>query len=143
VFSVQERNSFLQRSVDEYKHQLEEQQDLMTAMKNEYDQRLEGERDSGHSRIQILQERVLQTDSEKVQAVKEADDLRDSLTTAQSELTTLREQIQNVQAEISALDDQVKDLTTQNHGLQAENDVLLKRGNTIGARYDANDLVSH
>ncbi|KAH9966107.1 hypothetical protein BC827DRAFT_795715 [Russula dissimulans] len=143
VFSIEERNGFLQRSVDEHKRQLEEQKDLMTAMRNEYEKRLEDERDGANSRIQELQERVLRAGSETAQAVEEADGLRDSLTSTQSELTTLREQVRNIQPAISELDDQVKDLTGRNHALQAENVVLHERGNTIWARYDANDLVSH
>jgi len=142
VFSIEERNGFLQRSVDEHKRQLEEQKDIMRAMRNEYEKRLEDARDGSNSRIQALQERMFHAGSEKAQAVKEADGLRDSLTTAQSELMKLREQVQNIQP-ISELDDKVKDLAARNHALQEENVILLERGNTIGARYDANDLVSY
>jgi chromosome segregation ATPase len=141
VLAVQERNGLLQKSVDEYRRQLENQQELATAMRNEYEKRLKDERDGGHSRMQVLQERMLQGDLERAQAVKKADELRDSLTTAQSELTTLREQVQNIQTSMSEWGNQVKDLTVRNHALQAENATLLERGTTIDARYDANDLV--
>lgn len=110
-------------------------------MRNEYEKRLKDERDGGHSRMQVLQERMLQGDLERAQAVKKADELRDSLTTAQGELTTFREQVQNIQTSKSEWGNQVKDLTVRNHALQAENATLLERGTTIGARYDANDLV--
>jgi chromosome segregation ATPase len=141
VLAVQERNGLLQKSVDEYRRQLENQQELATTMRNEYEKRLKDERDGGHSRMQVLQERMLQGDLERAQAVKKADELRDSLTTAQGELTTLREQVQNIQTSKSEWGNQVKDLTVRNHALQAENATLLERGTTIGARYDANDLV--
>jgi predicted nucleic acid-binding Zn-ribbon protein len=141
VFAVQERNVLLQKSVDEYRRQLENQQELVTAMRNEYEKRLKDERDGGHSRIQALQERMLQADMERAQAVKKADELRDSLTTAQSELTTLREQVQNIQTSMSEWSNQVRDLTMRNHALQAENATLLERGINIGARYDTNNLV--
>jgi uncharacterized coiled-coil DUF342 family protein len=141
VFAVQERNGLLQKSVDDYRRQLENQQELATAMRNEYEKRLKDERDGGHSRIQALQERMLQADLERTQAVKKADELRDSLTTAQSELTILREQVQNVQTSMSEWGNQVKDLSLRNHALQAENAKLLERGTTIDARYNANDLV--
>jgi len=141
VLTVQERNSFLQRSVDEYRRQLENQQELATVMRSEYEKKLKDERDIGHSHIQVLQERILQADLEKAQAVKEAHGLHDSLITAQSELTTLREQAQNLQKSITEWANQAKGLTVRNHALQAENIMLLERGNTIGARYDANDLV--
>ncbi|KAH9999317.1 hypothetical protein BJV77DRAFT_1064239 [Russula vinacea] len=140
VLAVQERNGLLQKSVDEYRRQLENQQELATTMRNEYEKRLKDERDGGHSRMQVLQERMLQGDLERAQAVKKADELRDSLTTAQGELTTLREQVQNIQTSKSEWGNQVKDLTVRNHALQAENATLLERGTTIGARYDANDL---
>jgi uncharacterized coiled-coil DUF342 family protein len=110
-------------------------------MRNEYEKRLKDERDGGNSRIQALQERMLQADFERTQAVKRADELGDSLNTAQSELTTLREQVQNVQTSMSDWDNQVNDLTVRNHALQAENAKYLERGTAIGARYDANDLV--
>lgn len=141
MLAVQERNGLLQKSVDEYRRQLENQQELATTMRNEYEKRLKDERDGGHSRMQVLQERMLQGDLERAQAVKKADELRDSLTTAQGELTTLREQVQNIQTSKSEWGNQVKDLTVRNHALQAENATLLERGTTIGARYDANDLV--
>lgn len=141
MLAVQERNGLLQKSVDEYRRQLENQQELATTMRNEYEKRLKDERDGGHSRMQVLQERMLQGDLERAQAVKKADELRDSLTTAQGELTTFREQVQNIQTSKSEWGNQVKDLTVRNHALQAENATLLERGTTIGARYDANDLV--
>lgn len=141
VFAVQERNNVLQRSVDEYRLQLENQQELATVVRSEYEKSLKDERDSSNSRIHALQDRMLQADLERAQAVKGADDLRDSLTTAQSELTILREQVQNMQRSISERDSQVNDLTARNHVLQAENVTHLERGNSIGARYDANDLV--
>ena len=141
MFAVQERNVLLQKSVDEYRRQLENQQELVTAMRNEYEKRLKDERDGGHSRIQTLQERMLQADMERAQAVKKADELRDSLTTAQSELTTSREQVQNIQTSMSEWSNQVRDLTVRNHALQAENATLLERGTNIGARYDTNNLV--
>ncbi len=84
---------------------------------------------------------MLQTDLERAQAVKAADELRDSLTSAQSELTTLRQQAQNIQTSMSEWGNQVRDLTVRNNTLQAENATLLERGATVGARYDANDLV--
>jgi len=141
VFATQERNSHLQKSVDEYRRQLENQQEIATAMRNDYEKRLKDERDGGHSRIHALQERMLQTDLERAQATKDADELRDSLTTAQSELTTLRQQAQNIQASMSEWGNQVKDLSVRNNTLQAEHAALLEKGATIGARYDANDLV--
>jgi len=141
MFAVQERNSLLQKSVDEHRRQLENQQELATAMRNEYEKRLKDERDGGHFRIQALQERMLQTDLERAQAVKDTDELHDSLTTAQSELTTLRQQAQNIQTSMSEWGKQVNDLTVRNDALQAENATLLERGATIDARYDANDLV--
>lgn len=141
VLAVQERNGFLQRSVDEYRRQLENQQELATVMRSEYEKRLKDERDVGHSHIQALQERMLQADLEKAQATKEAQCFHDSLIAAQSELTTFREQVWNLQSSITERDNQVKDLSIRNHALQAENIMLLERGNTIGARYDANDLV--
>lgn len=140
---MQERNDFLQRSVDEYRRQLENQQELVTVMRNEYEKRLKDEREVGHSHIQALQERMLQADLEKAQAVKEAHGLHDSLVAAQSELTILREQVHNLQASITKWDDQAKGLTVRNNVLQAENIILHERGNTIGARYDANDLVRY
>ncbi|KAI9512189.1 hypothetical protein F5148DRAFT_54941 [Russula earlei] len=140
VLSVLERSGLLQRSVDEYKRQLEEQQGLMTTMRNEYEKRLKDERDGGHSRMQALQERMVHADSEKAKALKEADGIRDSLTTAQSELTTLKEQVQNIQVAVSERDNQINDLTARNFALQAEKLTLIERGDTIGARYDANDL---
>jgi chromosome segregation ATPase len=141
VLTVQERNGFLQSSVDEYRRQLENQQELATIMRSEYEKKLKDERDAGYSHIQALQERLLQADLEKAQAVKEAHDLQDSLNTAQRELTTLREQVQNLHNSISEWANQAKELTVRNHALQAENIMLLEKGNTIGARYDANDLV--
>ena len=141
VFVVQERNGFLQRSVDEYRRQLENQQELVTVMRSDYEKRLKDERDVGHSHIQALQERILHADSEKAQAIKEAQCLHESLIAAQSELTTFREQVRNLQSSITERDKQEKDLSIRNHGLQVENTLLLERGNTIGARYDANDLV--
>ena len=141
VLAVQERNGSLQRSVDEYRRQLENQQELATAMRSEYEKRLKDERDVGHSHIQALQERMLQADLEKAQAIKEAQCLHGSLITAQSELTTFREQVRNLQSSITEWDNQAKDLSIRNHTLQAENILLLERGNTIDARYDANDLV--
>jgi chromosome segregation ATPase len=141
VFAVQERSGLLQKSVDEYRRQLENQQELATVMRNDYEKRLKDERDGGHSHIHTLQERMLQTDLERAQAAKEADDLRDSLTAAQSELTTLRHQAQNIQTSMSEWGNQVKYLTVRNNALQAENATLLEKGATIGARYDANDLV--
>ena len=110
-------------------------------MRNEYEKRLKDEQDAGHSRIQTLQERMLQADLERTQAIKRADELRDSLTTAQGELTISREQVQNIQMSMSEWGNQVRDLTVRNHALQAENAMLLERGTTIGARYDANNLV--
>lgn len=141
VFAVQGRNSLLEKSVDEYRRQLDSQQELVTTIRNEYEKRLKDEQDGGHSRIQALQERMLQADLERAQAVKRADELRDSLTTAQTELTTSREQVQNIQTSMSGWGNQVRDLTVRNHALQAENAMLLERGTTIGARYDANNLV--
>lgn len=141
VFAIQERNSLLQKSVDEHRRQLENQQELATAIRNDYEKRLKDERNGGHSHIHALQERILQTDLERVQAAKEADGLRDSLTTAQSELTALRQQALNIQTSMSEWGNQVNDLTMRNNALQAENATLLAKGATIGARYDANDLV--
>ena len=141
VLAFQERNGFLQRSVDEYRRQLENQQELATVMRGEYEKRLKDERDVGHSHMQALQERMLQADLEKAQATKEAQCLHGSLITAQSDLTTFREQVRNLQSSITEWDKQAKDLSIRNHALQAENLLLLERGNTIGARYDANDLV--
>ena len=141
MFAVQERNGLLQKSVDEYRRQLENQQELVTAMRNEYEKRLKDERDGGHSRIQALQERMLQADLERAQAVKRADELRDSLTTVQTELTTSREQVQNIQTSMSEWGNQVRDLTVRNHALQVENATLLERGTNISARYDTNNLV--
>jgi chromosome segregation ATPase len=110
-------------------------------MRSEFEKRLKDEQGGGHSRMQVLQGRTLQADMEKAQAVKEVDGLRDALATTQSELTTLREQLQNIQMSIAEWRNQVNDLTVRNHALQAENVALLERGNTIGARYDANNLV--
>jgi len=141
VFAVQERNSLLQKSVDEYRRQLENQQELATAMRNDYEKRLKDERDGGHSHIHALQERMLQIDLERAQAAKEADELRDSLTAAQGELTTLRLQAQNTKTSMSEWGNQVNDLMVRNNALQAENATLLEKGATIGARYDVNDLV--
>jgi len=141
VFAVQERNGLLQKSVDEYRRQLENQQELAMAMRNDYEKRLKDERDGGHSHIHALQERVLQTDLERAQAAKEADELRDSLTAIQSELTTSRQQAQNTQMSMSEWRNQVNDLTVRNNALQAENATFLEKCTTIGARYDANDLV--
>jgi hypothetical protein len=141
VFVVQEKNGLLQKSVDEYRRQLENQQVLATAMRNDYEKRLKDERDGGHSHIHALQERTLQIDLEKAQAVKEADELRDTLTAAHCELTTLRQQAQNIQTSRSEWGSQVKDLMARNNALQAENATLLEKGATIGARYDVNDLV--
>src|SRR6266851_2622794 len=143
VLTVRERNGFLQRSVDEYRRQLENQQEHATAMRNEYEKRLKDERDLSYSHVQPLQERILQADLEKAQAVKEAQGLHDSLTIAQNELTTLREQVKDLQTSNTESGDQAKNLTMRNHALQAENVMLLERGNTIGARYDANDLVRY
>lgn len=140
MFAVQERNGLLQKTIDEYRRQLENQQELATAMRNDYEKRLKDERDSGHSHIHTLQERMLQTDLERAQAAREADELRDSLTAAQIELTTLRQQAQNTETSMSEWGNQVKDLTVRNNDLQAENATLLEKGATIGARYDANDL---
>ncbi|KAI0303246.1 hypothetical protein BC826DRAFT_965799 [Russula brevipes] len=140
VLAIQERNDALQRSAEDYRRQLESQQELSTVMRSEFEKRLKDEQDGGHSRMQALQGRTLQADMEKAQAVKEVDGLRDALTTTQSELTTLREQLQNIQTSIAEWRNQVNDLTVRNHALQAENVALLERGNTIGARYDANDL---
>ena len=109
--------------------------------RNEYEKKLKDERDSSHSHIQALQGRLLQADLEKTQATREADDLRNPLTTAQSELLALREQAQNVQASLSAWGAQVKDLTTRNHALQAEKVLLIERSNNISTRYETNELV--
>jgi chromosome segregation ATPase len=143
VLAVRERHGFLQRSVDEYRRQLENQQEHATAMRNEYEKRLKDERDLSYSHVQPLQERILQADLERAQAVKEAQGLHDSLTIARNELTTLREQVKDLQTSITESGDQAKDLTMRNHVLQAENVMLLERGNTIGSRYDANDLVRY
>lgn len=109
-------------------------------MRNDYEKRLKDERDGGHSHIHALQERMLQTDLERAQAAKEADELRDSLTAAQGELMTSRQQAQNIQTSMSEWGNQVKGLTVRNSALQAENATLLEKGATIGARYDTNDL---
>lgn len=143
ALAVRERNGFLQRSVDEYGRQLENQQEHATAMRNEYEKRLKDERDLSYSHVQPLQERILQADLEKAQAIKEAQGLHDSLTIAQNELTTLKEQVKDLHTSITESSDQAKELTMRNHVLQAENDMLLERGNTIGTRYDANDLVRY
>ncbi|KAH9077341.1 hypothetical protein EDB83DRAFT_2349565 [Lactarius deliciosus] len=108
--------------------------------RNEYEKKLKDERDGSHSHIQVLQGRMLQADLEKTQAIREMDDLRNSLATAQGELLMSREQVQNVQASLSAWGAQVKDLTTQNHALQAEKVLLLERGHNINTRYETNDL---
>lgn len=139
---LQERNGILQRSVDEYRRQIENQQESSMVTRNEYEKKLKDERDSSHSHIQALQGRMLQADLEKTQAIREADDLRNSLTTAQSELLALREQSQNVQASLSAWAAQVQGLTTQNHALQAEKVLLLERSHNINTRYETNELVS-
>jgi uncharacterized protein (DUF3084 family) len=141
VLVLQERNGILQRSVDECRRQLENQQESSMVTRNEYEKKLKEERDSSHSHIQALQGRMLQGDIEKTQAIREADDLRNSLTTAQSELLALREQAQNVQASLSAWGVQVKNLTTQNHALQAEKVLLLERSHNINTRYETNELV--
>jgi uncharacterized protein (DUF3084 family) len=110
--------------------------------RNEYEKKLKDERDSSHTHIQALQGRMLQADHEKTQAIREAEDLRNSLATAQSELLISREQAQNVQASRSAWDAQVKELSTQNHVLQAEKVGLLERNQNISTRYETNELVS-
>jgi peptidoglycan hydrolase CwlO-like protein len=84
---------------------------------------------------------MLQTDVERAQAVKEAHGLHATLITTQSELTTSREQVQNFQKSITEWANQVNEVTVRNHALQAENNMLVERSNTIGVRYDANDLV--
>lgn len=139
---LQERNGILQRSVDERRRQIENQQESSMVTRNEYEKKLKDERDSSHSHIQALQGRMLQADLEKTQVIREADDLRNSLTTAQSELLALREQSQNVQASLSAWAAQVQGLTTQNHALQAEKVLLLERSHNINTRYETNELVS-
>ncbi|KAI9448194.1 hypothetical protein H4582DRAFT_1899120 [Lactarius indigo] len=108
--------------------------------RNEYEKKLKDERDGSHSHIQALQGRMLQADLEKTQAIRETDDLRNSLATAQNELLASREQAQNVQSSLSAWGAQVKDLTTQNHTLQAEKVLLLERSHNISTRYETNDL---
>lgn len=141
VFVIQERNGFLQSSVDEYRRQLENQQELATVMRSDYEKRLKDERDVSHYHNQAHQERVLQADSEKAQATKEAQRLHESLIAAQSELTTFREQVRNLQSSITERDSREKDLGIRNHALQVENTLLLERSNAIGARYNENDLV--
>ncbi|KAH8999271.1 hypothetical protein EDB92DRAFT_947936 [Lactarius akahatsu] len=125
VLVLQERNCILQRSVDECRRQLETQQESSMVTRNEYEKKLKDERDGSHSHIQ---------------ATREMDDLRNSLATAQGELLISREQAQNVQTSLSAWGAQVKDLTTQNHALQAEKNLLLERGHNINTRYETNDL---
>jgi len=141
VLVHQERNGILQRSVDECRRQLENLQESSLGMRNEYEKKMKDERDSGHSHIQALQGRMLQADLERTQAIREADDLRNSLASAQSELLALREQTHNVQTSLSAWDAQVKNLTTQNHALQADKAVLLERSHNINKRYETNELV--
>ncbi|KAN0131470.1 hypothetical protein V8E53_010847 [Lactarius tabidus] len=140
VLVLQERNGILQRSVDECRRQLENQQESSMVTRNEYEKKLKDERDSSHTHIQALQGRMLQADHEKTQAIREAEDLRNSLATAQSELLISREQAQNVQASRSAWDAQVKELSTQNHVLQAEKVGLLERNQNISTRYETNEL---
>ncbi|KAH9179869.1 hypothetical protein EDB89DRAFT_1900924 [Lactarius sanguifluus] len=140
VLVLQERNCILQRSVDDCRRQLENQQESSMVTRNEYEKKLKDERDGSHSHIQVLQGRMLQADLDKTQAIREMDDLRNSLATAQGELLISREQAQNVQASLSAWGAQVKDLTTQNHALQAEKVLLLERGHNINTRYETNDL---
>jgi chromosome segregation ATPase len=140
--ALQEQNGFLQRSVEEYRRQVENQQELATVSKSEHEKRLKDERDGEHSRMQTLQERLLQADRERTQATREADDLRDLLTSAQRELTTLKEQKQTTQTSLSELSTRVKDLTMQNDTLQAEKSLLIERCSTISTRYETNDLVS-
>ncbi|KAI0307318.1 hypothetical protein B0F90DRAFT_1687302 [Multifurca ochricompacta] len=140
VLALQERNGLLERSVDECRRQLENQQQLATITISEYETKLKDERESNHSRIQAFHERTLQADLEKTQSIREADDLRNSLTFTESELTTLREQTREIQISLSEWSEQVKDLTMQNHALQSERATLLERCNTISTRYDTNDL---
>jgi uncharacterized protein (DUF3084 family) len=142
VLVLQERNGILQRSVDECRRQLENQQESSMVTRNEYEKKLADERDSSHTHIQTLQGRMLHADLEKTQANREADDLRNSLATAQSELMISREQAQEVQTSLSAWGAQVKDLTTQNHALQTEKVLLLERSHNISTRYETNELVS-
>ncbi len=141
VLVFQERNGILQRLVDECRRQLENQQESSMVTRNEYEKKLKDERDGSHSHIQALQGRMLQADLEKTQTIREVDDLRNSLATAQSELLALREQAHNVQASLSAWGAQVKDVTTQNHALQAEKVLLLERSHNINTRYETNELV--
>ena len=142
VCALQEQNGFLQRSVEEYRRQVENQQGLATVSKSEYEKKLKDERDGGYSRMQTLQERLLQADRERTQATGEADDLRGLLTSAQHELTTLKEQTRNTQTSLFELSTRVKDLTMQNDALQAEKSLLIERRSTISTRYETNDLVS-
>ena len=141
VLVFQERNGILQRLVDECRRQLENQQESSMVTRNEYEKKLKDERDGSHSHIQALQGRMLQADLEKTQTIREVDDLRNSLATAQSELLALREQAHNVQASLSTWGAQVEDLTTQNHALQAEKVLLLERSHNINTRYETNELV--
>lgn len=141
VLALQERNTVLQMSVDECRRQIQNQQESSMATRNEYEKKLKDERDSSHTHIQALQGRMLQADLEKTQAIREAEDLRNSLATAQSELSKSMEQAQNVQGSLSAWDAQVKELTTQNHALQAEKAGLLERNHNISTRYETNELV--
>jgi chromosome segregation ATPase len=142
VLVLQERNGILQRSVDECRRQLENQQESSMVTRNEYEKKLKDERDSSHTHIQALQGRILQGDLQKTQAIREAEGLRNSLAAAQGDLLVSREQAQNVQASRSAWDAQVKELTTQNHALQAEKVGLLERNHNISTRYETNELVS-
>ena len=141
VFVLQERNAILQRSVDECRRQIQNQQESSMVTRNEYEKKLKDERDSSHTHIQALQGRMLQADLEKTQAIREAEDLRNSLATAQSDLLKSREQAQSVQGSLSAWDAQVKELTTQNHVLQTEKVGLLERNHNISIRYETNELV--
>lgn len=140
VLVLQERNGILQRSVDECRRQLENQQESSMVTRNEYEKKLKDERDSSHTHIQALQGRILQGDLQKTQAIREAEGLRNSLAAAQGDLLVSREQAQNVQASRSAWDAQVKELTTQNHALQAEKVGLLERNHNISTRYETNEL---
>ncbi|KAF8259652.1 hypothetical protein EI94DRAFT_1194073 [Lactarius quietus] len=140
VHVLHERNGILQRSVDECRRQLENQQESSIVTRNEYEKKLKDERDSSHTHVQALQGRMLQADLDKTQAIREAEDLRNSLAATQRELLMSKEQAQNVQASHSEWGAQVNDLTTQNHALQAEKVRLLERSHNISTRYETNEL---
>ncbi|KAI0269141.1 hypothetical protein BC834DRAFT_613932 [Gloeopeniophorella convolvens] len=141
LLSVRERNNFLQTSVDEYRRQIEKQQDLIAVTRGEYEIKLKDERDGGHSRVHAMQERIIQAELDKTHALRETNELRDSLVIIKNEIEMSKKQAEKSRSLLVEQTDQIDGLTVQNRKLQEANARLVETGTSISTRYETNQLV--